>query len=191
MRKIVSLLTFMLFISVVAWSQGKISGIVRDQNGDPVPFATVNVKGSKVSVAADANANFLINAKSGDVLHITAVGYDPADVTVGDSPSLTVALTRNAGTISDVVVTTALGVQRQAKSLGYSTAKVTGKDLVQTKPISVANGLTGKVAGLQINTVNNGLFAPTRITLRGNRSITGNNQPLLKWWTGSYFLQRS
>ena len=169
----------MLFISVVAWSQGKISGIVRDQNGDPVPFATVNVKGSKVSVAADANANFLINAKSGDVLHITAVGYDPAEVTVGDSPTLAVALTRNAGTISDVVVTTALGVQRQAKSLGYSTAKVSGKDLVQTKPISVANGLTGKVAGLQINTVNNGLFAPTRITLRGNRSITGNNQPLL------------
>ena len=179
MRKIVSVLTFMLFTSIVAWSQGKISGIVRDQNGDPVPFATVNVKGSKVSVAADANANFIINAKSGDVLHVTAVGYDPIDVTVGDSPALAVALTRNAGTISDVVVTTALGVQRQAKSLGYSTAKVTGKDLVQTKPISVANGLTGKVAGLQVNTVNNGLFAPTRITLRGNRSITGNNQPLL------------
>lgn len=77
------------------------------------------------------------------------------------------------------MVVTALGITRQAKELGYSTAKVTGKDLVQAKPISVVNGLTGKVSGLQINTVNNGLFAPTRVVLRGNRSLTGNNQPLI------------
>ena len=64
MRKIVSLLTLLLLTTVVAWSQGKVSGTVRDQNGDPVPFATVNVKGTKVSVAADANASFTINAKT-------------------------------------------------------------------------------------------------------------------------------
>ena len=51
--------------------------------------------------------------------------------------------------------------------------------MVQAKPVSVANGLTGKVSGLLVSTVNNGLFAPTRITLRGNRSLTGNNQPLI------------
>ncbi len=179
MRKIVSLLTLMLFISVVAWSQGKISGVVRDQNGDPVPFATVNVKGSKVSVAADANANFSLNAKSGDVLHITAVGYDAKDVTVGDSPALTVALTRNSGTISDVVVTTALGVQRQAKSLGYSTTKVTGANLTEAKVTNIATGLAAKVAGLQINLVNNGVNPDVRVTLRGARSFLGNNQALL------------
>jgi hypothetical protein len=63
MRKIVSLLTLLLLTTAVAWSQGKISGTIRDQNGDPVPFATVNVKGTKVSVAADANATFTITAK--------------------------------------------------------------------------------------------------------------------------------
>jgi TonB-linked SusC/RagA family outer membrane protein len=177
MRKLVSLLTFMLFTSVVAWSQGKISGVVRDQNGDPVPFATV--KGSKVSVAADANANFTINAKSGDVLRISAVGYDPADVTVGDSSAINVKLTRNAGTISDVVVTTALGVQRQAKSLGYSTTKVTGSQLNEAKVTNVANGLSGKVSGLTVNLVNNGVKPDVRVTLRGVRSFLGNNQALL------------
>ena len=77
MRKIVSVLTLLLFTSVVAWSQGKISGTVKDQNGDPVPFATVNVKGTKVSVAADANANFTIPAKSGDVLLFLQLAYKP------------------------------------------------------------------------------------------------------------------
>ena len=64
----------MLFSSVAAWSQGKISGTVKDQNGEPVPFATINVKGTKISVAADANANFTIPAKAGDVLRVSAVG---------------------------------------------------------------------------------------------------------------------
>src|SRR5436190_8177721 len=121
MRKIVSLLTLMLFMSVAGWSQGKISGTVRDQNGDPVPFATVNVKGTKATVAADATANFTINAKSGDVLVISAVGLQTTEVTVGSSSTVSVVMTRTSASISDVVVTTALGVQRQAKSLGYAT----------------------------------------------------------------------
>jgi hypothetical protein len=70
-----------------------------------------------------------------------------------------------------------LGQAKQARQLGYSATNIQSKDIVATKPLSVANGLTGKAAGLQINSVNNGLFAPTRITLRGNRSLTGNNQP--------------
>ena len=73
---------------------------------------------------------------------------------------------------------TAFGVQRQAKELGYATATVSAKDINVAQPIDAVNGLTGKVSGLQVNTVNNQIFAPTRITLRGNRSLTGNNQPL-------------
>ena len=76
MRKTVSMLILVLFTSIAAMAQGKISGTVKDQNGDPVPFATVNVKGTKVTVAADVNANFTIPAKSGDVLVISAVGID-------------------------------------------------------------------------------------------------------------------
>lgn len=179
MRKIVSLLTIMLFMSIVAWSQGKVSGVVRDQNGDPVPYATVSVKGSGSSVAADENANFSITAKPGDVLTISAVGLTATEVTVGNDAVLNVAMNRTSSAMSDVVVTTALGVQRQAKSLGYATAKVNSKELVQAKAINLQNGLTGKVSGLNVQTANNGVFADTRITLRGIRSLTGNNQPML------------
>jgi len=77
------------------------------------------------------------------------------------------------------VVITSLGVARQAKELGYSTTKVKATELTQAKTINLQNGLTGKVSGLNIQTVNNGVFADTRITLRGIRSLTGNNQPML------------
>lgn len=178
MRKILSILSLVLFTSVVAWSQTKVSGTVKDQNGDPVPFATVNVKGTNNSVAADANAGFTINAKDGDVLTVSAVGLQTIEVTVSGS-SVTVTMNRTSTAISDVVVTTALGVQRQAKSLGYATAKVPAKELTQAKVTNLQNGLTGKVSGLNIQTSNNGVFADTRITLRGIRSLTGNNQPML------------
>src|SRR4029077_6377666 len=101
------------------------------------------------------------------------------EITVGTESSEIATLAQGTNTLTDVVVTTSFGVQRQAKSLGYSTPKVTGKDALSAKPVSLANGLTGRAAGLQVNTVNNGLFAPTRITLRGNRSLLGNNQPLI------------
>src|ERR1700760_4124638 len=104
MRKIVSILTLVLFTSVAAWAQGKISGTVRDQNGDPVPFATINVKGTKVTVAADANANFTIVAKSGDVLTVSAVGLTTTEVTVGSSSVLKVVINRTTNAMSDVVV---------------------------------------------------------------------------------------
>lgn len=179
MRKIVSLFFVLMLTSVVAFSQSRsISGKVTDQNGEPVASATVNIKGTTTGTAAGADGIFKIMAKTGDVLVVSAVGFQSTEVKVGTESFFTISITRTTNELTSVVVTTALGIQRQAKELGYSTTKVTGKDLVQAKPISVVNGLTGKVSGLQINTVNNGLFAPTRVVLRGNRSLTGNNQPL-------------
>lgn len=180
MRKIVSLALVMLLTVSVAWSQSRsISGKVTDQNGAPVPFATVNVKNSKTSVAAGSDGVFKIQAQTGDVLVVSAINMTSVEVKVGTSDVINISVIASTSSITDVVVTTSLGVQRQAKSLGYSTTKISAKDLVQAKPVNVQNGLTGKVAGLQINTVNNGVLAPTRIILRGNRSLTGNNQALI------------
>ncbi len=80
--------------------------------------------------------------------------------------------------MSEVVVT-ALGQARQPKELGYSVSRITAAELTQAHVVNVQNGLTGKVSGLNVTTVNSGVFGDTRITLRGIRSLTGNNQPLL------------
>ncbi len=180
MRKIVSLTTMLILISILAISQTRtISGRIVDETGQPVSGASVTIRESGAGVSAAADGRFKINAKPGDVLDISAVNFGSTTTKVGNQSSLSVTLNSSSSKLSEVIVTTALGLQRQAKSLGYSTAKVSSTELVQAKPVNVVNGLTGKVSGLQINTVNNGLFAPSRVTLRGNRSLTGNNQPLV------------
>ncbi|HMH20431.1 MAG TPA: SusC/RagA family TonB-linked outer membrane protein [Puia sp.] len=178
MRKLLSLVAVLaLYMSVFA--QTKLTtGKITDQQGQPVPFVTIKIKGSKSGTSADAEGNFSIRTKAGDVLIISGAGLAAKEVAVPGSGPVAVQVSRKESNLTEVVVT-ALGIQRQAKELGYSTAKVTGKELTQAKPISAVNGLTGKVSGLQINTVNNGVFAPTRVVLRGNRSLTGNNQPLV------------
>jgi TonB-linked SusC/RagA family outer membrane protein len=170
----------LIFYSVLTTAQTKtVSGKVTDQQGQPVPFATVKVKGSNQGTSADADGSFTIKAKAGDVLQVSGTGFTSVQFNVSDATAVqTVKVSRKETGLTEVVVT-ALGIAKQAKSLGYSTEKIGGKDLTTTQPISVANGLTGKVSGLEISTVNNGVFSPTRITLRGNRSLIGNNQPLI------------
>ena len=86
--------------------------------------------------------------------------------------------TEQGSALSEVVVV-ALGQSRQPKELGYSVSRVSSSELTQSKSVNLQNGLTGRVSGLNVQTTNNGVFADTRITLRGIRSLTGNNQPLL------------
>ncbi|NOT52789.1 MAG: TonB-dependent receptor plug domain-containing protein [Chitinophagaceae bacterium] len=99
-------------------------------------------------------------------------------VTASSSTVVAASGFESVQTMSEVVVTS-LGQSRQAKELGYSAARVTAADLTQASPVNLQNGLTGKVSGLNVQTVNNGVFGDTRITLRGIRSLTGNNQPML------------
>jgi TonB-linked SusC/RagA family outer membrane protein len=173
------MLVILIFYSVLATAQNRtVTGKVADQQGQPVPFATIKVKGSNQGTSADADGSFSIKAKQGDVLVVSGTGFSAVQFPIADASAvLNIKITQKETGLTEVVVT-ALGISKQAKSLGYSTDKVLAKDLTTVQPISVANGLTGKVSGLEISTVNNGLFAPTRITLRGNRSLIGNNQPL-------------
>ena len=155
-----------------------VSGNVKDETGNAVPFATVTETGTKNATTADANGNFSIKMRGNGTLTITATGFNPIAATP-EGNSLAVTLKRNPSELTTVVVTTAYGQTRQAKELGYATAKVTTKDLTQAKVTDISTGLEGKVSGLQINLTNNGVNPATRIVLRGNRSLTGNNEALL------------
>ncbi|MBN8674829.1 MAG: SusC/RagA family TonB-linked outer membrane protein [Chitinophagales bacterium] len=179
MRKIASLLTMLMLISTLAFGQNRtISGTVTDEKGDPLPGASVRIKGTRTGVAADNNGQFRIQAKTGDVLVVSGAGLKETEATIGAGNSVTIAVTREVISGTEVVVTS-LGVSRQSKEIGYSTAKVKASELTQAKVVNLQNGLTGKVSGLNVQTVNSGVFGDTRITLRGIRSLTGNNQPML------------
>jgi TonB-linked SusC/RagA family outer membrane protein len=181
MRRFLSLFTMLMLCGVLAFSQSRVvSGKVIDKDGNAISFASVTIKGTKVGVSSDANGAYSIRAKSGDVLQISATGYDKLDVTVGQTQTLiTTVLVRTANVALEEVVVTAVGIKKQAKSLGYSTANVGSEELTKAKVTNIATGLAAKVSGLQVNLVNSGVKSDTRVTLRGNRSILGNNQALL------------
>ena len=180
MRKIASLLTVLMLLCTIAFAQTRtVKGTIKDDKGESIPFATISEAGTKNATTADADGVFTIKIKEGSKLTVSATGFNTTTATPG-AGDLQVALVKKAGDLQEVVVTTALGVKKQPRELGYATAKVTNKEFTQANAVNVQSGLTGKVSGLNIATTNNGVLAGnTRITLRGIRSLTGNNQPLL------------
>lgn len=179
MRKTASLLMMLLLFSAIAFGQTRtVTGQVQDDKGAPIPFATILETGTQNATKADVNGNFTLKVKEGASLTITSAGFDPLTIVAGTAFQ-SYSLKTRATEMEEVVVTTALGIQRQSKEIGYSTAKVKATELTQGKVVNLQNGLTGKVSGLNVSTTNNGVFADTRITLRGIRSLTGNNQPML------------
>jgi TonB-linked SusC/RagA family outer membrane protein len=179
MRKIASLFTMFMLFTALAFGQNRtITGSVIDENGAPLPGVSVLLKGTQTGVSADNNGQFRILAKTGDVLMLSGAGLELTEATVGAGSTITITVKRIIIAGTEVVVT-ALGVQRQPKELGYSVSKVKATELTQAKSVNLQNGLTGKVSGLNIQSVNAGVFQDTRITLRGIRSLTGNNQPML------------
>lgn len=174
------LLAFFLFSSVQIFAQTRtITGIVKDTANQPLVAATVKVKGSNIATSTGNNGAFTMNnVPAGNVdLEVTYIGYNPETVSVGSNESsVSVILKSGANTISDVVVT-ALGISRQAKTLTYSTQKVTNDELTTVKSTNVLNSLNGKVAGVQINRTGGGAGGSVRVVLRGDKS-TRNSQPL-------------
>jgi len=168
---------FMLFSMSVLAQTRSISGQIKNKKGESIPFATVTETGTTNAVKADGSGLFKISIKKSQIT-VSAAGYGVQVVNVGTAATANVVLEVKEDVMQEVVVT-ALGIQKQPKQLGYSTAKVSGKEINSAKTVNIQNGLTGKVSGLNVATVNNGVFADTRITLRGIRSLTGNNQPLL------------
>jgi TonB-linked SusC/RagA family outer membrane protein len=181
MRRFLSLFTMLMLCGVFAFAQTRVvTGKVTDTDGKDIPFATITVKGTQLGVSADASGNYSIKVKTGDVLTITGTGFKDTDVQVGTQTSLLTVLEKSANVgLKEVVITTALNRRVNARSVGTAVSSVNAEDLTKVKAVNIQNGLTGKVAGLNIQSVNSSVFGDTRITLRGIRSLTGNNQPLL------------
>ena len=145
----------------------------------PLPAANVVIKGTKGGVSADMDGKFTIKAKPGDVLVVSYTGYETKTITVGAASSYKVALNEVAKTLDDVLVTGAMGIKRNKDAIVSSNQVVKAKEITQAANPNVIQSLAGKVSGLQINTISNGVNAESSVVLRGARSITGNNQALV------------
>ena len=151
-----------------------VKGTVSDITG-PLIGASVKEVGTTNGTTTDLDGNFSITCEEGATLEFSYVGYKTMTMTARDG--MQVNLEEDAQLLSEVVVT-ALGIKRERKALGYGLAEVKGEDLTKAKETNVINSLAGKVAGLIVNQTAGGASGSTRVLLRGNTEMTGNNQPL-------------
>ena len=152
----------------------KVSGVVTD-GSEPIIGASVRVKGTNKGTVTDLNGRFSLETTVGTELIISYVGYK--EVTVKAAATMKVVLEEENTALSEVVVT-ALGIKRERKALGYGVSEVKGEELTKAKETNVINSLSGKVAGLVVQNTAGGASGSTRVLLRGNTEMTGNNQPL-------------
>ncbi len=180
MMKQVSILVLCILLMSSAFSQQRpLTGTVLDaNNNNPISGVTVRVKGSTVATSTDETGKFILEIPTGAVtLTFSNLGYSNLEQSVSaQQNNLVIKLSSSSNTIEDVVVT-ALGIERKAQSLTYSTQVIKGEDLTKVKDANPMNNLTGKISGVQINRSNSGIGGSVNIVLRGFKSGR-SNQPL-------------
>ena len=155
-----------------------LEGLIKDDSG-PLLGATVIVKNTTRGTTTDMDGKFRLEGlQPGDVLQVTYVGYDPYEVTYTGQTTLDILMTTTANQLNAVVVT-AMGIERQSKTLSYAAETVGGDDVADIKSVNMINALHGKAAGLQITPNSTGAGGSSKILFRGNKSINGSNQPLV------------
>ena len=168
---------FLALVMQVSFAQEKtISGTVTDESG-ALPGVSIVIKGSKKGIETDFDGKYSITASNGDVFVFRYLGYKTVEKTVGNSNTINVVL-EVGGEVLDEIVITAFGIKRSEKALGYSVQSIKGDAMTEARESNLTNAISGKVAGVQVTGTSGSVGASSRIVLRGNSSITGNNEPL-------------
>jgi len=168
---------FLALLVQISFAQEKtISGTVSDQSG-VLPGVSVVIEGSNKGVETDFDGKYSIEANSGDVFVFRYLGYETVKITVAGSDIINVTL-EEGGEVLDEIVITAFGIKRSEKALGYSVQSLKGDAMTEARESNLTNAISGKIAGVQVTGTSGSVGASSRIVLRGNSSITGNNEPL-------------
>ncbi|MDQ1088126.1 SusC/RagA family TonB-linked outer membrane protein [Siphonobacter sp. SORGH_AS_1065] len=171
------LLPVLLWVQVQAALAQQITGTIRSQaDNQPLTGVTVQVKGTTRGTVSNAEGNYTVTAQSGETLRFSFIGYKAVELAVPASGVLNVTLDAEESALKEVVVT-ALGIAKEKKSLGYSVQELKSNDVAQAREPNLVNALSGKIAGVNI-TNSQGNMGSSRIVIRGETSIAGNNQPL-------------
>ncbi|MBN9383219.1 MAG: SusC/RagA family TonB-linked outer membrane protein [Chitinophagaceae bacterium] len=155
-----------------------LTGRVFDAGHEPVQGAVVTNSTREKNVISDKNGVFVLPAATDDVIRIQMLGYEPVSLITPEEKTDLVVNLKQKATELDRVVVTALGIRREERALGYAFSEVDGRDLKKARETNVINSLAGKVPGLVITSTAGGPAGSSRVIIRGNTTITGNNQPL-------------
>ena len=179
MKKNYILLILGILFGVVSLGQTRtINGTVKNEQGTAIPTASIVVKGVKIGTTTDENGNFSITIpSSATTLVISSLNFVQENFSIVGKNELSVALKASNQALTEVVIT-ALGIAKDKRAVGYSTATVRGEDLIKARETNVINSLAGRVSGVRINSASGTLGGSSKIIIRGANSLDGNNQPL-------------
>lgn len=170
------LCTLLLFIST-AHAQ-IITGTVSDEQGTKLPGISVAIKGTSQGTTTGDDGKFSITAAGNATLVFSSIGYKTQEVTVAGRAVVDVTLTTGKQDLGEVIVT-ALGIRKQSRGLGYSATNVKPEELSVNRTSNIMNSLQGKVAGLNISSLGTGPGGTSKIRIRGQSSLSGQNNPLI------------
>lgn len=157
----------------------QVSGRVVDENGNGFPGVNILVKGTSIGAVTDINGNYTIAVPdNGTVLVFSFVGYSSQEISVGNQTVVNLTLLPDESDLQEVIVT-ALGIEKPAKSLGYATSNVKSDELTINRTPNLMNSLVGKIAGVSIAPLGTGPGGTSKIRIRGQSSISGQNNPLI------------
>jgi TonB-linked SusC/RagA family outer membrane protein len=184
MKRILLLCLTAVFVLVNTelWAQERtVSGKVTSlEDGSPLPGVNVVLKGTTTGSVTDANGLYRVNVPSeGGTLVFSFIGLKSQEIEIGGRTTVDLAMEQDLTMLTEVVITTAGGLQAREREIGSANAVVSPQALTAGKAVNVASGLQGKIAGLRISGTGSGVNPDYRIVLRGQRSLTGNNQALV------------
>ncbi|RDC63627.1 SusC/RagA family TonB-linked outer membrane protein [Adhaeribacter pallidiroseus] len=178
MRKKLLLISFMMcWLTVNVLAQVSIKGKVVAAGNEPLPGVSILVQGTNQGTTTDVDGNYTLQAPASGTLVFSYIGYTAKNVAINNQSTINVTLDADTKQLNEVVVT-ALGIQREKKSLGYTISEVKGENLTQARENNLANALSGRVAGVNVSGVASGPAGSSRVVIRGNKSLKGSNQPL-------------
>lgn len=165
-----------LFIQI-GWAQQKtVTGNVTDENGLPLPGATIVIENTINGVTSDFDGNYSITASEGETLIFSYVGYSNSKIIIGAADNYDISL--QPDNLLEEVVVTSLGIKREKKALGYAVSEVNSQDLEQRGEGDIARVLSGKASGVQITNQSGISGSGTSIVIRGFNTFSQGNQPL-------------
>lgn len=178
-QKLLLLFCFGIFLFAnSAFAQNlEITGTVKNETGEAIPSASIKIEGTNRGVLSNNDGSFKLEARKGQTLLISSIGYADQSIVVRQN-HLDIVLVQKNNDLTEVVVT-AGGITRKKIELGSSQTILAGEQITKAKAVNIAGGLQDKVAGLQIQGTTGGVNPNYRIILRGNRSLTGNNEALI------------
>jgi TonB-linked SusC/RagA family outer membrane protein len=172
MRKLL-LLFAMQMTMLMSFAQNKVvTGRVTDENGNPIPFATLKIKDAKTGGSADADGRFSLRVKGGETFIISAVGYTDKELKMDANSNVTITLLKSTTDLKEVIVTTGLGIKKSARVTPFSSQVISGEDMNITRQSNINNALSGKVAGVQVRSQSGAkLNAEAFLRIRGGLGL--------------------